>query len=198
MGAEESGGGGGGGRGWAASLLFSPEPPAWLCSHLLLILSPPFSLQASCHWRSSSAGPKATHRSCACCNAIPAALPSSELRGASSPPCLHRPSGSQLPLPRVYPGWGIPFWGLHCGGASGEANPARKGLSKAAVSPHGLRGRISLSGTEITPGSGSVFFPQTAGSPSTHPQPGGSSTTRGRGSFLGGPQPGGRWGFVPR
>ncbi|EDL30215.1 hippocalcin, isoform CRA_a [Mus musculus] len=59
---------------------------------------------------SSSAEPKATHPSCACCSVIPAAPPSSELRGASSPPCLHRPSGSQLPLPRVYPGWG-PDWG---------------------------------------------------------------------------------------
>jgi hypothetical protein len=114
---EWRGGGGGrlggsdrGGGGWAAFLLPSPEPPAWLRSHLLLIYSPPFALQASCRWRSSSAEPKATHPSCACCSVIPAAPPSSELRGASSPPCLHRPSGSQLPLPRVYPGWG-PDWG---------------------------------------------------------------------------------------
>lgn len=109
------------GLGWGGRPPSFPLPHhlVWL-RRCLLITALPSPLQASCHWRSSSAGPKATHRSCACCSATPAAPPSSELRGASSPPCLHRPprlsASSPSCLSRLGARLGVPFWGLHCGG----------------------------------------------------------------------------------
>lgn len=74
----------------------------------------PLTPQASCPWRSSSAGPKATRPSCVCCSATPAAPPSSE-RGARFPlPAFTGPlpalsflalvsvqAGGQIATPRV-------------------------------------------------------------------------------------------------
>lgn len=121
-----------------------PSPPRQQPSLL-------FAPQASCHWRSSSAGPKATHRSCACCSATPAAPPSSELGrnqlAASLPSPALRPSASSpSSLSRLGARLGTPFWGLHCGGGwLWRSEPC-----KEAVSIHGPRDRISLSGTEMT------------------------------------------------
>lgn len=180
------------GWGWAASLASPPAPPAWFRGYLLLANSPSFAPQASCRWRSSSAGPKATPRSCACCSATPAAPPSSELGRNQLAASLPSPALCFLSLSSQAGGQtGDPFLGSALWGASGEANPARKGLSKTAVSTHGPRDRISFSGTEMTLWlvcHCSVFFIQTAGSPSTHPQPRGPSTNRGWG--VGGGSPG--------
>lgn len=82
---------GGAGRGWGRR--YFPSPLACLLASprftaAFFPITAPLTPQASCPWRSSSAGPKATHPSCVCCSATPAALPSSEREEPSSPSSL--------------------------------------------------------------------------------------------------------------
>uniref|UniRef100_A0A8I4A349 Neuron-specific calcium-binding protein hippocalcin n=1 Tax=Callithrix jacchus TaxID=9483 RepID=A0A8I4A349_CALJA len=60
------------------SSLSRPRPSSPRLAAASSPITAPLALQASCPWRSSSAGPKATRPSCACCSATPAAPPSSE------------------------------------------------------------------------------------------------------------------------
>lgn len=76
---------------------------------------------------------------------------------------------------------GDPFLGSAPVGGLWRSEPCKEGPKQAAVRPHGPRGRISLSGTEITLRAGSVFFPQTLDgllptrSPGALPLPGGGA-----------------------
>lgn len=84
-------------------------------------------------------GPRATRRSCACCSATPAAPPSSELGRNQLAASLPSPALCFLSLVSVQAGGqtGDPLLGSALWEASGEANPARKGLSKTAFRTHG-------------------------------------------------------------
>lgn len=114
-------------------------------------ITAPLTPQASCPWRSSSAGPKATRPSCVCCSATPAAPPSSEREepsspsslpslalsrfSASSPSCLSR-LGVRLGLPNPQG----PYFGeaMEKGTLQSPQDPSKR------LAPSNLRGNISL------------------------------------------------------
>lgn len=123
----------------------SPSPPAALlylpslrCRLLPHHCSP--RPQASCPWRSSSAGPKATRPSCVCCSATPAAPPSSEREKPGSPSSLpslalsRLSASSPLCLSRLGVRLGLPSRVCTLGGGYGEGNPAVPPGPKQAVS----------------------------------------------------------------
>lgn len=126
-------------RGWAASLLPSPAPPARLLGFVAAFSSSPTAPPSLSPRRQAVTGgvhPRGQKRPI---DRAPAAvrpqqrLPVLSWGGTSSPPpCLHRPSGPPLPLPRHYPGWG-PDWGppsgvcIVEGGGLWRSEPCKEG-----------------------------------------------------------------------
>lgn len=131
------------GRGGEGTIPLPLLPPCSTSPRFAAAFSPitaALAPQASCPWRSSSAGPKATRPSCVCCSATPAAPPSSE-REKPGPPsslpslALSRLSASSpLCLSRLGVRLGLPSRVCTLGGGYGEGNPAVPPGPKQAVS----------------------------------------------------------------
>lgn len=155
---EGRGGVGAPGRGGASGAGATPLPLPPLCSAshpfaaaFFFIITLPLALQASCPWRSSSAGPKATRQLCVCSSATPAAPPSSERGEPGSPSSLPSLALSRLSAssPLCLSRLGVRLGHLRgvctLGGAYGKGNPAfPRGPKQAVSTPQSKRQYLPL------------------------------------------------------